>query len=255
MLVSLKELNGSNIKATDGDVGQIKDVYFDDSSWVIRFLVTDTHPWLPLSQKVLISPIALREFSSDDHALKVSFTKETIKNCPKIEEHETVSREFEKAYYDYFGYGYYWTGEGAWGEYAYPTALFHGNVLPITNALDNEIEKDNTKQVNHLRSANEVEHYGVEALDGIKGYIKDFIWDTYNWTLRYLVIDTRDWLPGGKKVLISPDQFDTLNWGSKTVTCNISLAQIKACPEYHSDKLNDINYLEEVRKIFSSIDK
>jgi len=248
MLVSLKELSGSTVKATDGDVGQIKDVYFDDRSWVIRFLVLDTHPWLPLSQKVLISPIALGEFSSQDDTLSVSFNKDAIKDCPKIEEHETVSREFEKAYHDYFGYGYYWTGEGAWGEYAYPTALFHGTILPIDNTNEGTVENDNLEQTNHLRSANEVEHYDVDAVDGKKGYIKDFIWDTYTWSLRYLVIDTRDWLPGGKKVLISPDQFETLNWGSKTVTCNINLAQIKACPEYHSDRLNDAKYLEEIRE-------
>jgi hypothetical protein len=243
MLVSLKELSGSTIKATDGDLGQIKDVYFDDRSRVIRFLVIDTHPWLPLSQKVLISPIALREFNTDDDVLSVSFKKDAVKNCPKIEEHETVSREFEKAYHDYFGYGYYWTGDGAWGEYAYPTALFNPKKLSVEN-----VKSDNVEQTNHLRSANEIEHYGVDALDGKKGYIKDFIWDTYNWSLRYLVIDTRDWLPGSKKVLISPDQFDTLNWGSKTVTCNINLAQIKACPEYRPDKLNDIKYLEEIRE-------
>tara|TARA_R110002153_G_scaffold15822_2_gene56245 strand:- start:3460 stop:4209 length:750 start_codon:yes stop_codon:yes gene_type:complete len=243
MLVSLKELSGSTIKATDGDLGQVKDVYFDERSRVIRFLVIDTHPWLPLSEKVLISPIALREFNSNDDILSVSFKKDAVKHCPKIEEHETVSREFEKAYHDYFGYGYYWTGEGAWGEYAYPTALFNPKILSVDKVKD-----DNVEQTNHLRSANEIEHYGVDALDGKKGYIKDFIWDTYNWSLRYLVIDTRDWLPGGKKVLISPDQFDTLNWGSKTVTCNINLAQIKACPEYCPDKLNDDKYLEKIRE-------
>lgn len=247
MLVTLKELSGSTIEASDGKIGQLKDVYFDDKSWVIRFMVVDTHPWIPLSQKFLISPIALGEFNSAEDSLKVTFEKEAVKNCPKIEDHETVSREFEKAYHDYFGYGYYWTGEGNWGEYAYPTALFHGNILPIVNAEEDNVKKDKIEETNHLRSANEVEHYDIDAVDGKKGYIKDFIWDTYSWTLRYLVVDTRDWLPGGKKVLISPDQFETLNWGSQTVTCNISLAQIKACPEFRPDKLNDKSYLELVR--------
>lgn len=255
MLVSLKKLRGSTVTATDGDVGQVKDVYFDGRSWVIRFLVVDTHPWLPLSQKVLISPIALDEFTSDEDSLKVSFAKDAIKSCPKVEEYETVSREFEKIYHDYFGYGYYWAGEGAWGEYAYPTALSNANVQPMASTDVDNLENVHIEQTNHLRSANEVEHYGIDAVDGKKGYIKDFIWDTYNWSLRYLVIDTRDWLPGGKKVLISPDQFVTLNWGSKTVTCNIDLTQIEACPEYRPDKLNDVTYLEEIRENFRSINK
>jgi len=265
MLVSLKELSGSTIKATDGDLGQVKDVFFDDMSWTIRFLVVDTHPWLPLSQKVLISPIALLEFKANDYALTVSLSKDMIKSCPKVEEHETVSREFEKTYSDYFGYGYYWTGEGAWGEYAFPTALYNENLMATGNGVVNsgnsesedkgedkdkkeDIANSNVEQANHLRSANEIAHYGIDAVDGKKGYIDDFIWDTSNWSLRYLVIDTRDWLPGGKRVLISTDQFDTFNWGSKTVTCSLNLAQLKACPEYCSNRLNDNKYLEDVRQ-------
>jgi hypothetical protein len=187
-------------------------VYFDDRSLTIRFLVVDTHPLLPLSQKVLISRISLLEFSAGDYAMTVSLSKDMVKNCPKVEEHETVSREFEKIYYDYFGYGYYWTGEGARGEYAYPTALFHGNILPFENIETNNSETgnsetdnladDNLETANHLRSANELAHYSIDAVDGKKGYIYDFIWDTYDWSLRYLVIDTRDWLPGGKHVLV-----------------------------------------------------
>jgi hypothetical protein len=268
MLVSLKELSGSTIKATDGDLGQTKDVYFDDRSLIIRFLVVDTQPWLPLSQKVVISPISLLEFSADDYAMTVSLSKDMVKSCPKVEEHETVSREFEKIYYDYFGYGYYWTGEGAWGKYAYPTALFHENILPFENVQTNNSETDNSETdnsetdnvaddnletANHLRSANELAHYSIDAVDGKKGYIYDFIWDTYNWSLRYLVIDTRDWLPGGKHVLVSPEQFDSFNWGNQTVSCNIGLQQIKACPEYRSDKLNDSQYLEQVKKKLQGI--
>jgi hypothetical protein len=258
MLVSLKELSGSTIKATDGDLGQVKDVYFDDRSLTIRFLVVDTNPWLPLSQKVLISPISLLEFSADNYAMTVSLSKDMVKSCPKVEEHETVSREFEKIYYDYFGYGYYWTGEGAWGEYAYPTALFHGNILPFENIeTDNSetdnVADDNLETANHLRSANELAHYSIDAVDGKKGYIYDFIWDTYNWSLRYLVIDTRDWLPGGKHVLVSPEQFESFNWGCRTVSCNIGLHQIKACPEYTSDKLNDSQYLEQVKQKLQGI--
>ncbi|AGH44983.1 PRC-barrel domain-containing protein [Paraglaciecola psychrophila] len=258
MLASLKELSGCTIKATDGDLGQAKDVYFDDRSLTIRFLVVDTHPWLPLSQKVLISPISLLEFSADAYAMTVSLSKDMIKSCPKVEEHETVSREFEKIYYDYFGYGYYWTGEGAWGEYAYPTALFRGNILPfesieIDDTETDNVADDNLETANHLRSANELAHYSINAVNGKKGYIYDFIWDIYNWSLKYLVIDTRDWLPGGKHVLVSPEQFEAFNWGSRTVNCNMSLQQIKACPEYRSDKLNDSKYLKQVKQKLQGI--
>ena len=80
-----------------------------------------------------------------------------------------------------------------------------------------------------------------------KGYVKDFIWDTDSWSLRYLVIDTHDWLPGGKKVLISTEQVKSVDWEYKTITCNVSISQIEACPEYCHDKLNDLDYLTLVK--------
>lgn len=242
MIINLEALIGSTIHAVDGEIGQVKDVYFDDRYWAIRFLVVDIQPWVPLSSKTLISPISLLELNTIKHLLNVSISKDKIKNSPQIEEHETVSREFEKNYFDYYAYGYYWVGAGAWGEYAYPMALANRNTLP----KDNEPSEE-TKKNNHLRSTNEIAHYGIDALDGNKGYIKDFICDTSNWTLLYLVVDTRDWLPGGKKVLISPAQLETINWEEKTVTCNIALEQIKSCPEYHPDKLNNAEYIEEVK--------
>ncbi|MFT6903132.1 MAG: hypothetical protein ACJAXS_003354 [Colwellia sp.] len=196
MLINLKTLSGSSIHTLEGDIGQIKDIYFDDRHWTIRFLVVDIQPWVPLSTKTLISPISLLEFNAKEHRLNVSISKEKVKNSPQVKEHETVSREFEKSYFDCYAYGYYWVGPRAWGEYAYPMALNTQNIAQIDNQ-----QNDKAKTSNHLRSANEIMHYGIDALDDKKGYIKDLIWNTYNWSLRYLVVDIRDWLPGGKKCL------------------------------------------------------
>jgi hypothetical protein len=241
MFINFKQLTSKNIKASDGELGRVKDVYFDDRYWTTRFLVVDTHAWLPLSQKVLLSPIALFKFHVDDAEIKVSMTKEMVENCPKVEEQETVSREFEKKYFDYFGYGYYWTGESAWGDYSYPSALSNRDMLSHAVIQKTEIEK-----TNHLRSANEVQNYDVEEIDGSKGHVHDFIWDTYDWSLKYIVIDTRNWLPGGKKVLITPKQVDGISWESKTVKCKLSIQEIDVCREYEPNKLNDTEYRAKV---------
>jgi hypothetical protein len=242
MLVNLEELNGSTIHAVDGDVGQVTDVYFDDRHWTIRLMVVDIQPWVPLSEKTLISPISLLEYDIEKQQLNVSITKDKVKNSPQIDEQETVSREFEKSYFDYYAYGYYWVGPRAWGEYAYPVALVNPHTLSKGSS-----ENEDTKTSNHLRSTNEITHYGIDALDGKKGYIKDFICDTDSWSLLYIVVDTRDWLSGGKKVLISPKHLDKLNWEEKTATCHLSFEQIQTCPEYNADKLNDVEYLAEVK--------
>lgn len=39
MLRTLKDLQGNAIRATDGDIGHVKDIYFDDQRWVVRYLI------------------------------------------------------------------------------------------------------------------------------------------------------------------------------------------------------------------------
>ena len=67
MLRSIKQLCGSKLAASDGEIGQVKDFYFDDQNWVVRYVVADTGSWLP-GRKVLISPHA---FGSLDQAGKL----------------------------------------------------------------------------------------------------------------------------------------------------------------------------------------
>jgi hypothetical protein len=43
----------------------------------------------------------------------------------------------------------------------------------------------------------------VEASDGRAGTVKDFLFDDESWRIRWMVVDTRNWLPG-RQVLIHP---------------------------------------------------
>jgi hypothetical protein len=60
MLRSIKQLYGDKLGASDGEIGHVKDFYFDDQSWTVRYLVADTGSWLP-GRQVLISPHAFPE--------------------------------------------------------------------------------------------------------------------------------------------------------------------------------------------------
>jgi hypothetical protein len=55
----------------------------------------------------------------------------------------------------------------------------------------------------HLRSTKEVAGYRIGAADGEVGHVEDFVVDDEEWAIRYVGVDTSNWLPG-KKVLISP---------------------------------------------------
>ena len=56
MLRSVMSLEGFSIGATDGTVGKVKDFYFDDEAWVIRYAVVNT-TWL--GREVLLSPYSM----------------------------------------------------------------------------------------------------------------------------------------------------------------------------------------------------
>ena len=91
-------------------------LYFDDASWAIRYLIVNTGIWLS-GRLVLISPIALRQVAWESMRLDVALTKKQVENSPPIDTHKPVSRQHEAAYMAYYDYPYYWAGPN------YDTAL------------------------------------------------------------------------------------------------------------------------------------
>ena len=79
--------------------------------------------------------------------------------------------------------------------------------------------------------------YHIEARDGEIGHVEDFIIDDETWEIRYVVVDTRNWLPA-KKVLIAPRWIDRVSWNDSKVYVSLSQEAIKNAPEYHPDTLN-----------------
>src|SRR5471030_1010338 len=109
MLQNIKELYGHKLAASDGEIGHVKDFYFDDKTWVIRYLVADTGTWLT-GRQVLLSPYAFGSFDQNEKMLRVNLTKRQIENSPTIDAHRPVSRQYEENYYRYYGWPTYWQG-------------------------------------------------------------------------------------------------------------------------------------------------
>jgi hypothetical protein len=60
-----KTLKGYKLDSLDGEIGKVKEFYFDDRHWTIRYLVADTGNWLP-GRQVLISPYALVAVNTEE---------------------------------------------------------------------------------------------------------------------------------------------------------------------------------------------
>lgn len=221
MLHSESSLKGFPLKSRDGDIGRIKDLYFDDRHWAVRYLVADTGSWLS-HRKVLISPYALGGVSSGTGTVAVNLTRKQIEDSPPLDSDKPVSRQFEEQYYGYYGWPMYWGGPFAWG--AYPLMVRDPEQWTEPAATDPAWDP-------HLRSANDVRGYHVEATDGQIGHIADFLFDDETWAIRYLVIDTTNWWPG-KKVLVSPKWSDRVSWPEGKVSFHLEREVIKGAPEY-----------------------
>ena len=69
----------------------------------------------------------------------------------------------------------------------------------------------------------------IEARDGPIGSIHDVYFDDERWAVRYLVVDTGDWLPG-KKVLISPASVPAQEGGGEYLRVALDREQIEHAP-------------------------
>ena len=239
MLRSAKDLNDYKISATDGEVGHVKDLYFDDDAWAIRYFVVDTGTWLS-SRKVLISPISVHHPNWSGQTLPVSITKAQVKNSPAFDADKPVSRQNEEQYLGYYGYPYYWGGGGMWGEGLYPYAMVPGYAgYGVDRAeRDREMEayvrEDRARHRNddpHLRSCNAVTGYHIHATDGDIGHVSGFLVDDETWAIRYLIIDTSNWWMG-HKVLVAPAWIKGVQWFDEKVSVDLSRDSIKTAPVY-----------------------
>jgi hypothetical protein len=233
MLRSAKSLNGYLLATQDGEIGRCNDFLFDDEYWIIRYMVADTRKWLP-GQKVLISPAALGSPDWSTRRFPVNLSSEQIKKSPPLDEDAPVSRLYEIKYADYYSYSYYWAEPR---PTLYPPEI---HVPPPAKQVKEDIHPEES----HLRSIKEVTDYRIRATDGDLGYAEDFIIEEEQWIIRYLVIDTRKWLPG-RSVLVSPGWIEEVDWMDTRLGVNLSKNAIKNGPEY--DPSEPINREYEAR--------
>ncbi|HLS80055.1 MAG TPA: PRC-barrel domain-containing protein [Steroidobacter sp.] len=244
MLRTLRDLKRMTIGATDGEIGKVRDAFFDDHHWAVRYLVVDTGGWLS-GRKVLITPLSVGEGDWENRVLHVRLTRDQVKNAPDIDTDKPVSRQRESEFFDHYGYPYYWAGPAMWGPTSFPagTEAALGQIPPPVEP-ERLARREQESHDPHLRSANEVSGYGIEAADGGIGHIDDFLFDDEDWALRYLVVDTRNWLPG-RQVLLSTEWVDEVSWSERKAYVGLSREEVRSSPEY--DRRLMISETEEER--------
>jgi hypothetical protein len=174
MLFRFKGLTGLTIEATDGEVGKIKDAFFDDHRWAMRYLVVETGTWLA-GREVLISPRAVKKIDWQSNVVQVQMTQQQVEESPL-------------------------------------------ETSPIEPPL---------------RSTQEMRGYRLQTSNDSMVRVEDFLFDTVSWAIRYLVVDTRNGLPG-KHVVIPPQWITTVDWNARVVNVGVTRKIVESAPEYRA---------------------
>jgi hypothetical protein len=229
MLRSVKQLFGVKLGAADGDIGHVKDFYFDDRDWVVRYVVADTGTWLT-GRQVLISPHAFAGIDEGGKLLPVKLTRKQIEDGPSIDLHKPVSRQYEEKYHQYYDWPFYWQGEGLWGG----TMDFPGLKSPATPltlgpaAVGSQPKRPDA----HLRSAQAVNGYHFRASDVILGHVCDFMIDDKSWAIGQLAVKIGHRFTG-KEVRVPVGSVDRISYDDSTVFANVTKEAVGQCPEFH----------------------
>jgi PRC-barrel domain len=243
MLRDASELEGLVIRASDGELGTVKEFYFDDSSWAIRYLVVETGRWLG-GKEVLISPYSILKTDWKARQVDVALTKKQVENSPSVDTKLPVSRQHESDYLGYYGYPYYWGGPCLWGSEYYPLGL----TTPADASQRKDLDKDHaTAQDTHLRSTLGVSGYSMETVDGDIGHVHGFVLDEEAWAIRYIVVSTTNWWPG-KKVLVSPEWIRKVSWSEYKLHTDLTREAIKSAPEYIESRKMDRKYEDKLHE-------
>jgi hypothetical protein len=228
MLRSIKQLYGNHLGASDGDIGHVKDFYFDDRTWAVRYVIADTGKWLP-GREVLLSPHAFSSSQAVGKTMLVNLTRKQIENSPSMETHKPVSRQYEEEYHRYYGWPYYWEGDGLWGGMRSFPIL---EPPPGFSPAEPEVAKGQHKSADaDLRSTQAVNGYHLQATDGIVGHVCDFLMDDKNWAINQLVVKTGHRFTG-KEVQIPVSQVDRISYKESTVHVKVSQEAVEKSPEH-----------------------
>jgi len=233
MVRSIRNLQKFEIAATDGPIGSVADVLYDDERWVVRYLVVDTGHWLP-GRRVLISPISVVQTEWDAQRLLLSISRDQVEHSPHVDTLKPVSRQYEVDALNYYGYPHYWVSPEVWAPAAIPDATAPETATPADT---------------HLRSASEVFGYAIRATDGDLGHVDDLLIEDVSWAVRYLVIDTSNWW-FGRHVLMAPEWITEIDWPERFVAVDLTRDAVKEAPPYdraeHADRQWEAAYYERL---------
>jgi hypothetical protein len=230
MLHLAKKVIGAPVRGTDGNIGTLADYFFEEDRWTIRYLLIDAAEGFK-GKRVLVSPMAVRT-AWGVSGIELSLTRDEVWNSPQVTDDEALSATGEADVLAYYGYPEYWGATGVWGSYDNPTLLGADRVEPVTGRSTTRTATIDP-EARRLRSVAKSAGYHIHAQDGEIGHVDDFLIGQDSWRIRYLLVDTSNWI-GGRSVIVSSDLLDHVDKTKGQLYVNAMRAEISNAPAFKS---------------------
>ncbi|WP_207420607.1 PRC-barrel domain-containing protein [Desertivirga brevis] len=241
MLRSILSLRNFSIRATDGEIGKVKDFYFDDQTWTLRYLVVETGNWL-MGRKVLISTSALHAPDWNNQTFPVDLTQDQVKHSPDIDTEKPVTREQEADLHSH----YRWPWDR--GGISFLTTGMVGGVIapdiPFEERIAMETNNDETPEASprHLRSFRQLVDFRIRTSEDQIGELHDFLLNDSDWSIPYMIVEAGSWYSGDK--LLAPTKFvDRIEWESMSVNYLKTTSSLKNAPVFDYDQLDKEDFI------------
>ncbi len=228
MLWNASALNGYPIKATDGDIGTVAGLMYDQADWNIQWLVVDTGEWLP-GRRALLPVTALGQPDPESHHLPVELTMQQVEDSPDVDTSGPLSQAMDvlvRRHYGRIPAASAVTGDGQDGGPPAPFTLGQPQPYAATDPAEPGGGGDTD-----VHSIEGIRGDTIETTDGDIGHAEDFLIDTALWQVRYLVVHTSSWWPG-EKLLVSPLSIDWIDRARSIIHLDVTRQKVKDSPPY-----------------------
>lgn len=205
MFIVAKQIYRMSLEGTDGRVGTLYDLLFDEQSWKVRHLVVSTDRWFR-GRQIVLDPEVIERADWRERHLQVRMTREQSRQSPNASTALPVARRrmLEEAAQAI-------VAEAYWSKMRLVLSDFAGDP--------------------HLHSTKTLTSLHIHCTDGLLGHIADFVIDDETWRVADLVVDTRNWWLG-KRVLIEPTLVNSIDWDRREIRITLPGEQIEHRPAY-----------------------
>jgi uncharacterized protein YrrD len=224
MLRKVEDVYGYSVRATDGDIGRVHDLYLDNN-WFIRYLGVDTGSWLA-HRLLIISMHALGTPVWQDEVLPVMLSQSQVENSPELDPSQSLSRQQFLKLHQYYD----WPTqdlERSLRMMPSPTnAPFSAPPPPDTGAdledVNSRLGAIRTQTENlRLRSSRQMLGYQVMSKEEQIGLVEDLFFSEDDWLIQYILLDTHSWAPD-RRVLIPSRSIEGINWSAMKIYADIT---------------------------------